>query len=130
MSSVLNAIEIGAFNNAYKTLRNDYIALHKECMFLKGMALLHFASKPESSHFFVKDTYSWRSDPYTNYFYRTCGDGIGLIVPDLPELRCEADKLGISSMVYFGHNTDPVDILSPDEILQRLQRQSIHKSYR
>ena len=101
--------------------RNEYAALRQECLFLKGMTLLRFASAPEPSCSFWNNRY-WKSDPHTNYFYRTCDDGIGLIVPDLPELRCEAEKLGVSSMVYFGYNTDPVETLRPDKVHDILQR--------
>lgn len=127
MSSVVNALETVVLRNEYAVLRNENAALHKECLFLKGMALLRFASAPEASCSVWNNTYC-KSDPYTNYFYgirdpHTEIDSIGLIVPDLPELRCEAEKLGVSSMVFFGYNTDPVEILKPEDIIRRLIRE-------
>tara|TARA_B100000212_G_C27213302_1_gene463962 strand:- start:54 stop:530 length:477 start_codon:yes stop_codon:yes gene_type:complete len=79
---------------------------------LHGMALLRFASDPGSHAHLSR---RWEADSYTNYFFKDGVGGLGLIVPDLPELRAEASKLGLLDMVYFGHNTDPVEIIEPDQ---------------
>ena len=83
-----------------------------------GRALLRFAASPASSRLPLLQL----SNPYTNYFYKSLQhtDGIGLVVPDVPELRDEAAKLELAHLVYFGHNTDPVTICSLVEVYNKL----------
>jgi len=47
-------------------------------------------------------------DPYTNYFYRDHQD-IKLCVPDTEPLRLFVQRMEIENLVWFGHNSDPVE---------------------
>ncbi len=83
-----------------------------------GRALLRFAASPTPT----LEAFLDLSDPYTNYFYESsCNTyGVGLIVPDRPELREEAARLDICHLVYFGYNGDPVTICSLHDVYTKL----------
>jgi len=54
-------------------------------------------------------------DPHTNYFYRS-GAAINLCVPGDENLRYLAHLLKLTHIVYFGYNSDPVDLVPLDEV--------------
>tara|TARA_B100000519_G_scaffold174475_1_gene162388 strand:- start:527 stop:847 length:321 start_codon:yes stop_codon:yes gene_type:complete len=47
-------------------------------------------------------------NPYTNYFFRDYNN-IKLCVPDTQPLRLFVQRMEIDDLVWFGHNTDPVE---------------------
>ena len=47
-------------------------------------------------------------NPYTNYFFRD-HNNIKLCVPDTKHLRLFVQRMDIDDLVWFGHNTDPVE---------------------
>lgn len=54
-------------------------------------------------------------NPYTNYFYfDDSREFIKLCIPDTPRLREMAKE--ISNIVWFGHNTDPVEFVPLHEV--------------
>tara|TARA_A100001011_G_C14293875_1_gene837483 strand:- start:86 stop:499 length:414 start_codon:yes stop_codon:yes gene_type:complete len=85
-----------------------------------GRTLLRFAASPTPT----LGAFLQLSDPYTNYFYESLHNthGIGLIVPDVPELREEAARLDLSHLVYFGYNGDPVTLCSLDDVYTKLTK--------
>ena len=54
-------------------------------------------------------------NPYTNYFYRN-GASINLCVPDNEHARYLAHLYNVSHIIYFGYNSDPVDLVPLDEV--------------
>ena len=54
-------------------------------------------------------------NPFTNYFYRN-GSEINLCIPDTAGLRHAAIELGVDHMVWFGHNGDPVQLVSLNDV--------------
>tara|TARA_B100000212_G_C27242320_1_gene476494 strand:+ start:250 stop:543 length:294 start_codon:yes stop_codon:yes gene_type:complete len=56
-------------------------------------------------------------NPFTNYFYRN-GSDINLCVPDTEYLRHFASSLSVDHIVWFGHNSDPVQLVSLNEIIR------------
>lgn len=86
-----------------------------------GRTLLRFAASPTPT----LGAFLQLSDPYTNYFYESLHNthGIGLIVPDVPELREEAARLNLSHLVYFGYNGDPVTLCSLDTVYTKLKKE-------
>ena len=57
---------------------------------------------------------------FTNYFYRN-GSDLELCIPDTPALRHAAVEMGVDHMVWFGHNSDSVDIVSLNEVTRSIQ---------
>lgn len=51
--------------------------------------------------------YNYANNHYTNYFYEDV-NAVKLCVPDIPSLREQAEAAGISHIMWFGYNTDPV----------------------
>lgn len=82
-----------------------------------GFLLIRFAANPD---FDIRDSINTlkSTTSYTNtFYYDTVKDNnIGLIVPDTTLLRQEAAKYNLSDMIYFGHNTDPIAILSLENV--------------
>ena len=63
----------------------------------------------------ILQTINTYDDPHTNYFYRN-GASINLCVPDDENLRYLAHLLKLTHIVYFGYNSDPVDLVPLDEV--------------
>ena len=81
---------------------------------LHGSCLIHFAycliQKLEMN------VGMWNIDNhYTNYFYQDV-NSVKLCVPDIRTLREQAQALGISHIMWFGHNTDPVTTVPIHEV--------------
>ena len=51
------------------------------------------------------------------YFFGVPDAYVGLCLPDMDCLREHADHMGVSDLIYFGWNGDPVDVISPQEWL-------------
>lgn len=60
-------------------------------------------------------------DNFTNYFYRN-DTAINLCIPDTPHLRQFSTVCGMNDIVWFGHNTDPVQLVSMHEVSFSLQQ--------
>lgn len=56
-------------------------------------------------------------NPFTNYFYRN-GSEIHLCIPDTAGIRHVAIELGVDHMVWFGYNSDPVQLVSLNEVIR------------
>ena len=52
---------------------------------------------------------------FTNYFFRNDAS-IKLCVPNTDSLRTFVRRMDIEDMVWFGYNTDPVEVVPLDEI--------------
>lgn len=82
---------------------------------LCGSCLIHFAycliQKLEMN------ISMWNIDKnhYTNYFYEDV-NSVKLCVPDMTTLRDQAQALGISHIIWFGYNTDPVTQVPLDKV--------------
>ena len=50
---------------------------------------------------------------YTGYLYYLTHESVGICVPEA--CREEVERLEMSMPVYYGYNTDPVHIVSPEE---------------
>ena len=59
-------------------------------------------------------------NPFTNYFYRN-GPDINLCIPDTAGLRNAATEMGVDHIVWFGHNSDPVQLVSLYEITRSMR---------
>ena len=56
------------------------------------------------------------------YFFGVSDHCIGLCLPDMDGLREHADKMGVSDLIYFGWNSDPVLLMSPQKWLDAVYR--------
>lgn len=52
---------------------------------------------------------------FTNYFYRN-GAAINLCVPDNQNARYLAHLYNVSHIIYFGYNSDPVELVPLDDV--------------
>ena len=57
---------------------------------------------------------------YTNYFFRN-GTAINLCVPDTEELRNFATEMGVEDIVWFGYNSDPVELVPLNDVKHSMQ---------
>jgi hypothetical protein len=57
---------------------------------------------------------------YTNYFFRN-GSAIKLCVPDTELLRDFATQMGIYDIVWFGHNSDPVELVPLHDVKRLME---------
>lgn len=85
-----------------------------------GFFLIHYAYllKTEETELPVLQPDLYKYNPYTNFFYREGRFKIKLCVPEEPSLLTSAKMLGIEDMIWFGHNTDPVEFV-PIEAVTR-----------
>ena len=86
-------------------------------------ALLCFVADPTEEA--ITSFVQYGINPYTNYFYGIGNEGIGLALPDNPRLR----NLSILHFpdAWFGHNTDPVHILTLQEAKARIELRRFNK---
>ena len=83
-----------------------------------GLDLLHFAfyAKHKVAYDGPALLHNYAADPFTNYFYRD-GTTVKLCVPDTYILRNFAICLDIDSIVWFGHNGDPVELVPVNQVM-------------
>jgi hypothetical protein len=62
------------------------------------------------------------TDPYSNYFIHWFGS-IVLCVPDTLVVRQKVSLAGISNFVWFGRNTDSIEVASLHEVSRLLGQQ-------
>lgn len=86
----------------------------------RGLQLILLAhavmdNRPILKQSILQGMHTTYGDPHTNYFYRN-GAAINLCVPDDENLRYLAHLLKLTHIVYFGYNSDPVDLVPLDEV--------------
>ena len=69
---------------------------------------------------YIKATSTTYDNHFTNYFYRN-GLDLELCIPDTPGLRHAAVEMGVQHMVWFGHNSDSVDIVPLNEVTRSIR---------
>ena len=86
----------------------------------RGMQLILFAYSVLNNIPYMSIEDINYDNTFTNYFYRN-GSEINLCVPDSADLRNAATEMGVDHIVWFGYNTDHVQVVSPSEVTRLMQ---------
>jgi hypothetical protein len=72
------------------------------------------------------------SSPYTNHFYTSPGDVTmyGLVLEETPNARTLVKECNLDSLVYWGCNTDPVQVATIADIVDCMMKQTSNRPSR